>query len=237
MKSIRFNWTGWLAASLLAAAAGAEDLTIVSKVSLGKNSSTSTQYVSADKVRTSDGQNDTIMEYGTGKMIMVDHKKKEYYETSLDEMLAMFDNLNKQMEGNPFLQKMMGEMTEVTVQPGGGSKTIAGYQCNQYLMSMGDTLSFDLWAAPDLQTPIQYYDANKLRYAAMGPMGQKFEKMYDEMKKIKGFPLGIGIKIKMMGMNNETVSEATEVKKGPIPPAAFAIPTGYKKKDSPFKGK
>jgi len=228
----------WATAILMAAAAaGAEDLTIVSKVSVGKSSSTSTQYITADKVRTSDGQNDTIMEYSTGRMIMIDHKKKEYYETSLAEMSAMFDNLNKQMEGNPILQQLMGEMTQVTVQPGGAAKTIAGYRCNQYLLSMGNTLSFDIWAAPDLQTPIQYYDASKLRYAAMGPVGQRFEKMYDEMKKVQGLPLGMGIKIKVMNINTETISEATEVKKGPIPASAFEVPAGYKKKDSPFKGR
>ena len=152
-------------------------------------------------------------------------------------MSAMFDNLNQQMEGNPILGKLLGEMSDVTVQKGGSPRTIAGYSCEQYLLNMGDALSFDIWAAPDLQAPIQYYDANKLRYAAMGPMGQRFEKMYDEMKKVQGLPLAMGINIKMMGMKTDTLSEATEVRKGPIPASAFEIPAGYKKKNSPFKGK
>ncbi|HEX9636405.1 MAG TPA: DUF4412 domain-containing protein [Acidobacteriota bacterium] len=230
---------GWVVAvgAAMVISAGAEDLTIVSQVTAGKHSTTSTQYITGDKVRTSDGNNDTIMEYSTGRMTMIDHKKKEYYETSLAEMSAMFDNLNKQMEGNPILGKLLGEMSDVTVQKGGSPRTIAGYRCEQYLLNMGDALSFDIWAAPDLQTPIQYYDASKLRYAAMGPMGQRFEKMYDEMKKVQGLPLAMGINIKMMGMKTDTLSEATEVRKGPIPASAFEIPAGYKKKNSPFKGK
>jgi hypothetical protein len=32
----------------------------------------------------------------------------------------------------------------------------------------------------------------------------------------------------------QTVEEATEVKKGPIPESTFAVPAGYKKVKSPF---
>jgi hypothetical protein len=35
-------------------------------------------------------------------------------------------------------------------------------------------------------------------------------------------------------MKQHTLSEATEVKKGPIPASTFEIPAGYKKKPSPF---
>jgi hypothetical protein len=43
--------------------------------------------------------------------------------------------------------------------------------------------------------------------------------------------------VKVMMVTSEMKSEATEVKKGPIPDSAFAIPAGYKKKDSPFNKK
>jgi hypothetical protein len=33
----------------------------------------------------------------------------------------------------------------------------------------------------------------------------------------------------------QTSSEATEVKKGPIPASTFDVPAGYSKKASPFK--
>ena len=36
------------------------------------------------------------------------------------------------------------------------------------------------------------------------------------------------------GASSELKTEATEIKKGPIPASAFEIPAGYKKKDSPF---
>jgi hypothetical protein len=58
--------------------------------------------------------------------------------------------------------------------------------------------------------------------------------MQEEMKKIQGFPLADSMTIRLLGKGNETAKEAVEVKTGPIPDSAFALPVGYKKVDSPF---
>ena len=47
---------------------------------------TSTQYIGTDRVRTSDGENDVIVEVGTGRLTVINHKKKEYYEVTREEM-------------------------------------------------------------------------------------------------------------------------------------------------------
>lgn len=226
-----------LVALAVALPAAAEDLTVVSKVSVGKGKeSTSTQYITAEKVRTSDGQNDTVLDYASGKMVMIDHKEKSYFETSLAEMSAKLEELEAQMKGNPMLEKMFGQIGEVTVTKLDGKKAIAGYETQQYQLTMGDSMAFDLWAAPGLAAPHQYFDARKAQYVSMGPMGKRFARMFEEMKKIEGFPLATSMSMKMMGVKQETTTEATEVKKGAIPAAAFEVPSGYKKKDSPFQG-
>jgi hypothetical protein len=212
-----------------------EDLTIVSTVKGGKDRTlTSTQYLSMDKARTSNGDSDTIVNYSTGAMIMIDNRKREYWETSAAEMAAMFEQL-QQAGGGALGGLLGGNVTDVAVQKVDGSKKVAGYDCVHYLLSMGDDMRFDIWAAPDLAAPLQYYDASKAPYAAMGPMGRRYQKMFDEMKKIKGFPLSMGISAKMMMVKIDTLSEATEVKKDPIPASVFETPVGYKKKDAPFK--
>jgi hypothetical protein len=61
--------------------------------------------------------------------------------------------------------------------------------------------------------------------------------VFEEMKKIKGFPVAMSSTIKILTVRSETKSEATEIKKGPVPASAFEIPAGYRKKDSPFKRK
>ncbi len=83
--------------------------------------------------------------------------------------------------------------------------------------------------------PPAYYDASKLAYAAMGPMGARFDKLYEEMKKIAGLPLASKLDSKFMGFKIRTSSEATEVRKGPIPAGTFDPPPGYKKTKSPYE--
>lgn len=219
----------------LATAVSAEDLTIVSQVDLGKGkTTTSTQYLTSDKVRTSDGERDTIVDFGSGRMVMIDNKKREYSETSLQEMAAAMQKMQQELAGSP-MAGMFGKVGDVTVEKGTEPKKIAGYDTQHWIMTMGEGLRFDLWAAPALQAPTQYYDARKSLYAAMGPMGQRFQKMVDEMRKVKGLPLATRVTAKMMMIKMDTYTEATEVRKGAIPASAFEVPAGYKKKDPPFK--
>lgn len=222
-------------AALFALPLAAEDLTIVSKVSMGDRSTTSTQYVSSTKTRTSDGQNDTILDYATGAMTFIDHKDKSYSQTTQQEMADYMARLEKDLKGNPMLESMFGGSDAVSVKKGKGSRKIAGYDCDEYTMSMGSTFAVEFCAAKALKLPKEYYEGRKLNYAAMGPMGKRFLTMFEEMKKVEGFPLSLAMDVDMGVMKQETLSEAIEVKKGAIPASTFDLPAGYKKKKSPFQ--
>lgn len=222
----------------VAAPAASDDLTVVSTVTSKKGKTeTQTQYLTADKVKISDGELDTIFDLATGRMVHVDHKKKTWYETSLEELRQQFAELEQMLRDTPMMAKMFGAATAVEVREGSGSRTVAGYDCDQYFVTMGEKFQFEIYAARDLRAPAHYHDARKLLYAAMGPMGTRFEKMVDEMKKIEGFPLWSKTDAKVMGFDLDTVSEATEVRKGPIDPSVFDPPAGYKQKKSPYAGK
>lgn len=225
-----------LAAALLLAAPvlAAEDLTIVSKVAVGDKSSISTQYMTATKSRTNDGESDSIIDFPTGKLTFIDHKAKTYWETSFEEMAAYMERLYRDVKGNPMLENMFGGSDEVTVERGKGSRKVAGYDCDEYIMTMGRSFEFDVCAAKGLQPPPQYYEGRKFSYASMGPMGRRFGKMFEEMKKVKGYPIALDMDVDMGMAKIQTSSEATEVKKGPIPASTFDLPVGYKKKPSPF---
>ncbi len=227
-----------LLAGLAALPAAAEDLTIVSSVTTGKKGKTvtATQYLSADKLRSSDGTSDTITDLTSGRMIHVDHKKKEYWETTLAELRQQFAEVEKMLDDNPMMARMVGGATEVTVTKGSGTREVAGYVCDPYSMTIGK-LQFELWAARGLKAPDEYHDAKKMVYATMGPMASRFDKLYEEMKKIEGFPLRTEMDSKLMGMKLKSVSEATEVRKGPIPGDAFEPPAGYKRVKSPLEKK
>jgi uncharacterized protein DUF4412 len=234
MKSHRFFVIA-LAFLAVAPLLAAEDLTVVSKVTVGDKASTSTQYMTSTKSRTNDGQNDSIIDFPTGKLTFIDHKAKTYSETTLEEMAAYMDRLYRDVKGNPMLEKMFGGSDEVTVERGKESRKIAGYDCDEYTLSMGRSFEIEVCAAKGLQPPPQYYEGRKLSYASMGPMGQRFSKMFDEMKKIKGYPIAMDMDADMGMAKIQTSSEAIEVKKGAIPASTFDLPAGYAKKPAPFK--
>jgi hypothetical protein len=87
-------------------------------------------------------------------------------------------------------------------------------------------MEMELWAAPDLKVPAQYYDAMKLRM----PRNPMFDmgKMYDEMKKINGMALKNITTMKMMNMEMKTTRIVTSVDKSTIPASTFEVPAGYK---------
>ncbi len=222
-----------LAAPLALLPAQAQDLTVVSRVTFGNSESSSTHYITSERSRTTDGQNDSIIHYSTGKMIVVDHKKKEYFETSLEEMSAYLDRVTRNLKGSG-VEKMFALDEEAKAEKLPGKRTFAGYDCEHFSISFGDALEIDLWAAPSLKAPPRYYDGRKLAYAAMGPMGKLFENAFEEMKKIKGFPLSTAFILRTPMSRTETVSEATEVRKGSIPASVFELPAGYRRKESPY---
>lgn len=222
-----------LAAWLLSAAAQSEDLTVVSRVTFGKSETASTHYIGSQRSRTTGDQADTIIDYPTGKLTVVDHKKKEYFETSVEEMSAYMDRMARKLKGSP-AERMFAFDEEAKVEKLPGRKSFAGYDCEHYSVSFGDALELDLWTAPSLKAPPRYYDGRKAAFAAAGPLGKLFERAFEEMKKVKGFPLSTAFIIRTPMSRTETLSEATEVRKGPIPDSVFELPAGYKKKDSPF---
>jgi len=239
-------------ASLLAGPALAEDLTIVSKTTGAGGGGTSTQYFSSDKVRTGDADSETIMDYAAGKIVSVDHKKKEYSEITFAEMeaglkaaAAKMDEASAQMQQQMAsmppavrekMEQMMGGAASAVTVTRGGTRQVAGYSCQDYTLAMGAAMTTKICATTALQYPMDYrkYQALAGSAAAMAnnPMFKGMGKMVEEMKKIEGFTIAESTSMKMMGRSMESSKEAVEIKKGPIPAAAFdvaAITKGYKK--------
>ena len=106
--------------------------------------------------------------------------------------------------------------------------------CEANAAAESHALELDFWAAPGLVPPARYYDGRRLASVAMGPMGSLFQKMYEELKKVKGYPLSTAVIIRTPFSRTESLEEATEVRKGPIPASTFDIPAGYKKVKAPF---
>jgi hypothetical protein len=234
----------------------AEDLTIVYKTTGPGGPGTSTTYYSSEKMRTGDAERDTIIEYGTGRIVTIDHKKKEYseftaaeMEAAMKAMQAKMQEANAQMQNMPpavrekMEQMMGGGATAVTVTKG-ATRKVAGYDCQDYDVKVGTLMTMDLCASTAVAPPAANVDPSK--YASMvgpaaalasNPMFKGFAKLADEMKKIQGFTLAETAKMSMMGRSFDSSKEATEVKKGAVSASAFdvaSIAKGYKKVEHPM---
>ncbi len=198
----------------------------------GDRTSTVTTYMTTGAVkRSSSDGTDTILRLDDGRMILVDNNKKTYSEVTFQELQAMMDQAgavpqNLPPEAMAAMQKMMGgASTEVTVTKAGAGEPIAGYATVKYLVT--GPMSMEIWAAPDLKVPPQYYDAIRMRM----PRNPMFDmgKIFDAMKQIEGFALKQITTMKMMGMETRSTMVVTSIDKGPIGKATFDVPAGYKK--------
>jgi len=229
----------------------AEDVTIVYNLTEnGQPKGTATQYVSSEKLRMATPDSDIIVEYGSGRFVSIDHKKKEYWETTRDEMAAQVQQMNARMEEQqkkmqeqmqnmpPAMREKMGNMmgaiaAQVTVTPGTGSKKVAGYDTKPYTITMGEMMKQELWNA-DIAFPTPAMDARNNLLALQNPMMKGANQLVEKMKQVKGIPLSETTTVKVLMKTITTSREATEVKKGPIDASAFALPAGYKKVESPL---
>lgn len=262
MTNTRLSVAAACAAALFAvsaAPAAAEDLTLVYKTTSGGNTGTSTSYYSSEKMRTGDAASETIFEYGPGKIVSIDHKKKEYSEITLAEMEAAMKQAAAKMEAanaqmqqqmaqmppsvREKMEKMMGGAAGAVTVTKGGSREVAGYTCQDYMVAMGESMTTKVCATTALKFPAPNVDYRK--FASLGssfgtmannPMFKSMSKLADEMKKIEGLTLSETTSVKAMGRSMDSSKEAIEVKKGPIPASAFdvaVIAKGYKKVPHP----
>jgi hypothetical protein len=233
------------AAAAVAAPVFAEDLTVVFKTTGGGQVSSSTAYYTAENMRTTNAAGDTIIEYGPGRIVTIDHKRKEYSEITMAEMEAALAKMSAQMQEQmaalpPGMRQMMGgEVGEATVTKG-AVRQVAGYSCQEYTITLGTSMTTHVCASTAVAPPTAKVDYRKyasLAGMAKGPMFQSFAKLADELKKIQGFVLAESMSMKMMGHPIDSTREATEVKKGAIAASTFdvaAIAPGYKKVPHPL---
>jgi len=68
----------------------------------------------------------------------------------------------------------------------------------------------------------------------MGPMASSFDKMREQMEKLKGLPLATTSTTTIIGREMKTTSEVTSITRGPVPASAWDIPAGYAKVENPM---
>ena len=245
---------------LVVSSALADDLTITSRITRdGGEPQTVTSYLASDHVRMVQPDAEVILDGKTGAMTVLDERKKTYYVVTKKDLDEMSASMEKQMNSPemqqaqeqmknlpPEMQKrmeaMMGGAMKTEVVKTGKSRTIAGYRCDEYSVTMGSMSTSLQCLTTELKFPASSYDtfrsytdSLKSMMAAFGPMAKGMGQMQQEMKKLKGFALASTSTTTVMGRSSTSTSEVTSIKSGPIPASAWEIPAGYKQVDSPMK--
>jgi hypothetical protein len=169
-----------VAAGLLAALpAGADDLTIVSKMTRdGGEPTTATSYLSSDHARMvqPDGQ-EAILDLKTGQITVIDGRKKEYFVVTRQDMDQMKAKLQQTMNSPemqraqeqmknlpPEVQKRMqgmmgGAAGSFDVKKMGTTRKIAGYNCDNWTITLGQFSKTEQCVTTELPVPVQSWDA------------------------------------------------------------------------------
>src|ERR1700730_3059739 len=159
-----------------------------------------------------------------------------------ERLAGMIEKDRAEMEKRKAYARLLAVAPSVSVQKGTGRKKIAGYDCEEHIITT-DAGTFritqELWVAPDLQAP-PHLETWEITSPGSKPP------TYDEMKD-KGFALAGTFTNASKGLepsrddskNNAPPPsasmswEAVEVKKGPIDASVFRLPDGYTKVESP----
>jgi len=251
---MRFSTLTFTAFVLAAGAAGAvvasDDLTIVSKHTHdGKPAGTSTSYLASDHVRMAreDGH-ETIVDLKTGVMTTLDGKKKTYYTITKQDMEQLKVKMQEKMN-SPEMKKAMeamqsmsaGMSTSFDVKKTGATRKIAGFNCEEWTITMGTLSTIKECVTSELQYPAHAWDtykdfseSMKNMTSAFGPMAKSGAELAEKLKNMKGFPVASSTVIDVMGNKTTIESEVIEVRRGSISASAWEIPAGYTKIENPM---
>jgi len=182
---------------------------------------------------------------GDKKMLyMIDHTKKQYAEMPLDFDKMMEEaaaagaaddpekaEAMKKMPG--FMKNMMKGMVEgmsAKVTETDETKKIGDWSCRKYLvemnMGMMGKMSSESWATEDLKIDYGLYFTSTNAMMASMP---GFEKIIQEMKKIKGVVVSQTGTMNVMGSDVVSTTELLECTEKEAPAGTYDLPAGYKK--------
>jgi hypothetical protein len=260
-------WVSIASGAALAAAAAsvsAADLTIVSQASRnGAAPEKVTSYITSTKIRMAQPGRDIIIDGAKSEYTIVDHTRKEYtvitkqdlqdaaaqMQQRAQEAQAAMAKMQEQLKNVPpamreKLQAMLGgggmmgaAASMIDVKKGSGSRTIAGYACDNWIVSVGELSKTEECLSTEVPFPADAWQAYRDladTFKAMG-MGQGMQQLQDKTKDLRGFPLAATTTTSIMGKTSTDTSEVKEIIKGAVPATAFDVPAGYKKGESPFK--
>ena len=228
----------------------ADDLTVISNVTTnGKPGGIDTSYISGDHVRHSQSEGtDVIIDLKTGTMTTINQKKKNYFVITKQDLEAMQAQMAERMN-DPKMKQAMAMMqglgssmaSSAEVKKTGATRKVAGYACEEWLISMGGMMTMTECVTNDLKYPVQswaamadFSESMRKSMSGFGPSAKAGADYAEKMKSIKGFPVATSSTVDAGAMKITTSSEVTEIRRDPIPASTWQAPQGFTQVENPM---
>jgi hypothetical protein len=249
MKLMVLALTTFAATGTASVACMADDLTVVSNVTTnGQPGGTQTSYISSDHIRHSESKgNDVIIDLKNATMTNIDGKKKTYYVMTKQDMetmqAAMAARMNdpKMKQAMAMMQGMSSSVASSTeVKKTGVTRKVAGYACEEWLITMGGMMSMTECVTNDFKYPVQSWAAladfqeSMRKSMSFGPSAKSGADYAEKMKAIKGFPVATSSIVDVGVVKTTTTSEVTEVSRSAIPASTWDVPAGFTRVENPM---
>jgi Domain of unknown function (DUF4412) len=249
MKLMVLALTTFAATGTASVACMADDLTVVSNVTTnGQPGGTQTSYISSDHIRHSESKgNDVIIDLKNATMTNIDGKKKTYYVMTKQDMetmqAAMAARMNdpKMKQAMAMMQGMSSSVASSTeVKKTGVTRKVAGYACEEWLITMGGMMSMTECVTNDFKYPVQSWAAladfqeSMRKSMSFGPSAKSGADYAEKMKSIKGFPVASTTTVDAGVMKTTTATEVTDVSRTAIPASTWDVPAGFTKVENPM---
>ena len=205
----------------------------------GGTAETEVSYFQANQIREEGGGQITVMDFAARKIIMIDGEEKTYSVMTFDEFKKMMreamerarealDEMKRQgisVPGAP--SRAAGKVTVAGI----AGATVAGYPCDGYRVSAGETVTQELWVTKKIDLTQE-----------LGPaVWKEFEELSRDAKQM-GFDtdgsgdapayrkiMESGYPMKTVDKQSGAVHEVTRAEQKKLPASLFEEPKGYEK--------
>lgn len=206
----------------------------------GNNTQKSVMVWEGPKLRTDNGTvSSSIVDFKTDTMLVLDHEKKQYSEVKISalmaQMKAALEMMKSQAQALPPEQRKAYEdmikrqQAPVSVTATDEQAKLLGLEAKKYTIKQGERSAGEVWytKAIDLSDlgPYMKQYADMMKGSGGSNMGEVYAKIEN------GYPLKSVLKVDMMGLQVQYVTETTKYEKVSVDGHEFVVPTGYKKVD------
>ena len=185
------------------------------------------------------------------KVTVIDHQAKTYWSAPIqvadslaaERLTVMRRELKPEIEANRerFNQLMQTIEDSTKVEMTEEHRTIAGYSCRKWVLTMGPYLTYERWVTPAIGVADYAPELERVMLASvMDPMGRLLlrnifrlrapkETIEPGLPRPADFALASSTKFETLTQKGSFSWEATSVKTGKVPGLAWDKPKGYRK--------